>query len=457
MAVAASVAAANKHTSNSKNMSEFRYNSITSPHTDIPTSTSTSITDPSTNLSTSPLNSPPLSPSQSPNNSWSDYKQFKDIIKPSSTSSTSTTPTSTLLKNTNITRKSTTSGNNSTKDRLSKFVLHLAISDFLAALFVLVSRIMLAKFDNDFIKSPDRVVRNPGLSFCTLSSGLVGFAFLSSLLWTLSISINIYRLFSNFKKRSFYIYYVVCWIIPFLFGIGMMATSDITTEDELSWCTINRLSMLFLFYIPMVGSVILSIIFTFKIKSRFKTLSLSLSKVTITNLKTKIINRLNLFTIVFIICWSMSIINFGAMLINKCQNYYLGFFAISLSPLQGFLNFLCYAYSNLDIIRALFTSIKQQYFVKSQQKKENTSRPPMVHNDSFHSLSSSTGGSIRNFAKFNLFSKTPSNLNSLETETTSLLSNSYNNNNNSNNPSASSSFDQTNLLSEGQELKNGIN
>ncbi|KYR02396.1 cAMP receptor-like protein [Tieghemostelium lacteum] len=257
--------------------------------------------------------------------------------------------------------------------KLSYFVINLSIADLLASLFICLSRIMMTKSNSKFIKSP---LTSRDLSLCTISNGLVAFAFLSSFIWTGCIATHIYRQFNQSSyiknKKKWYtrhmtlIYYVCGWVLPFALGIGIMSSSYIEQGDGMPFCQINTWSLLFLYYVPMLFSLVSSLVMTILVKRRFKQISAQHLSFNMTSLRQKVVSRLNSFVWVFIICWSPSVLTFFIRLIgNGCQIDFIEFISNISSPLQGFLNFICFIFSNSALTRnfqfpSLFNRFKSQ-------------------------------------------------------------------------------------------------
>ncbi|EFA79958.1 cAMP receptor-like protein [Heterostelium album PN500] len=137
----------------------------------------------------------------------------------------------------------------------------------------------------------------------------------------------------------------ICWLLPLSFGFGLMASASITHAHNMSWCTMNRWTLLVLFYIPLVLTIITCIILSYKVKKHLDSLSRSITK--LNSIQNRIVLRLNLFVVGFIVCWTFNLISFLVYLFgHSCENFYLEFLSNFLSPLQGFWNFISYAVSN---------------------------------------------------------------------------------------------------------------
>ncbi|GAM25166.1 hypothetical protein SAMD00019534_083410 [Acytostelium subglobosum LB1] len=83
--------------------------------------------------------------------------------------------------------------------KVIRLVRNLAISDLLASLSVLVSRILFLKYNNHFVTSTGGF---KDVSLCSISSGFIAFSFLASCCWTTVISFHIYRIIVKSRTKK---------------------------------------------------------------------------------------------------------------------------------------------------------------------------------------------------------------------------------------------------------------
>eukprot|EP01133_Synstelium_polycarpum_P014876 gene14876-17593_t len=137
-------------------------------------------------VSSTPSSTPPISPPVSPHSSYNYSRLPPSMMNQTVELGAIASPRSNVLNP------------QSNSGKVSKLVMYLSVADLLASIFVLVSRVVFIKFNQHFMMSSPA---SHDISFCTLTSGLVGFSFLSSFFWTTIISYHIYRIFTSVEKK----------------------------------------------------------------------------------------------------------------------------------------------------------------------------------------------------------------------------------------------------------------
>eukprot|EP01132_Coremiostelium_polycephalum_P001300 gene1300-1642_t len=222
-------------------------------------------------------------------------------------------------------------GRTRSSSKLSTFVINLTLADLLASIFILVSRSYFIKASENYLTSKTFV---KDISICSVSQGLVSFSFLSSFFWTSCIAFHIHHQFHSIRTNLVVnvFSYLICWGLSLFLGFGIIASSsaEFSSNQSDSWCNTEVYTNLSLYYIPMIVSMTIALIYTFKVKDHFIKLSKSISSSNLINIKNKVVNRLNQFVIIFFICWSASIANFLIQLFSH-SSYQI--YCISTKPM----------------------------------------------------------------------------------------------------------------------------
>jgi len=216
---------------------------------------------------------------------------------------------------------------------LYKLILFLSVADFGGSLFISISQILL--FLHHFDDLPY------GIDLCRVLRAFINFFFVSSFFWTSAIALHIYVSSRQKAQIPLYWFHMVCWGLPGIGTVIVVAAGMITQEKDGAWCSLNPLGHWLFWYGPLLVSFVWNIVLYILIIRFYRGGQGAERKM----MKNKIKVRVTLYILVFFICWVWDLVDFVAYELHH-PNFWLDLLTSTFMPLQGFLNFLVYGVSS---------------------------------------------------------------------------------------------------------------
>eukprot|EP01112_Ceratiomyxa_fruticulosa_P020579 TRINITY_DN7051_c0_g1_i1.p1 TRINITY_DN7051_c0_g1~~TRINITY_DN7051_c0_g1_i1.p1 ORF type:complete len:307 (-),score=9.09 TRINITY_DN7051_c0_g1_i1:150-1070(-) len=227
---------------------------------------------------------------------------------------------------------------------LYKLIFFLSLADFFGSLFIFVSQSLL------FGTAYYALTYSHGL--CIFFRAGINLFFVSSFLWTVSISIHIWVCAQQRAQIPILFFHLVSWGLSAVMTLVLIGGKFIEVEPDTHWCHPDPIAKWLLWFTPLVGSFLCNSLFYFLSIRRFKVESVDVENsrdiailarnVRQKKLQWKIKKRLTLYLLVFALCWIWDVVNQILRGFNIEPPYILVLLQSIFSPMQGFLNFLVY-------------------------------------------------------------------------------------------------------------------
>lgn len=221
---------------------------------------------------------------------------------------------------------------------LYKLIFFLSVTDFGGSLAIAVSQIAL------FLHHFDDV--GYGISMCKVFRACINFFFVSSFFWTSAIALHIWVSCKQKAQIPMYWFHIVCWGIPGIATIILIATGMIEFDNHNDWCSNTTKGHWLFWYAPLFASFVWNAIAYALIIRHYREAAGVKTSGAAQKMKKKIKVRITLYLFVFFICWIWNFINFIINQFHVNSPFWMELLTVTFMPLQGFLNFLVYGVSS---------------------------------------------------------------------------------------------------------------
>jgi len=180
-------------------------------------------------------------------------------------------------------------------------------------------------------------------------------------------------------------FHSICWLIPIAIIVPILLLHKMiayTDKGKLSWCSLDETWSWYVWVGPLTFSFFFNMIFYFlillKFYCKFKATMPFIKRQK--ELSSAVQRRITLYIIAFLLCWWPDIVSHVREFIvgTHCNLTWLFYLTVIFSPLQGFLNFLVYGFTNRNVFG--------KYAILGRPESSNTAKSKPVNSTENNAL-----------------------------------------------------------------------